>query len=201
MEVDLRYDAKIKGITLKGDPTRVDPQFELELQQLNTLCTEIIGILDSVPAPPTLENFNKDMSRMIMKLYEGGVQAFKKGKIEDSEKKFTIAIEVINRRNKFESFQGTLQELGILLMARADTYLAGKKYVEAFNDADLLIGLMMCSPDNFLRRGVANYFLENYEDARADFQRGLAFAPQNEKLCAELKNCLNKILEENGDHL
>lgn len=201
MEIDLRYDAKIKGLVFKNKPDKIDPQLELELQQLNTICTELIGILDAVPSPPTPENFNKDMSRMISKLYEGGVQAFKNGKIGDSEKQFTIAIEVINRRNKFEAFQGILQELGILLMARADTYLAGKKYVQAFNDADMLIGLMMCSPDNFLRRGVANYFLENYEDARADFQRGLAFDPQNEKLKAELNNCLDKILEENGDYL
>lgn len=201
MEADLRYDAKVKGFTLKGEPEYVDPQFQLELQQLNTLCTELIGILDAIPSPPTPENFNKDMSRMISKLYESGVNGFKNGKIEESIRQFSIAIEVINRRNKFEAFQGTLQELGILLMARADTYLAGKKYVEAFNDADLLIGLMMCSPDNFLRRGVANYFLENYEDARADFQRGLAFDPNNEKLLAELNNCLDKILEENGDYL
>lgn len=201
MEIDLRYDAKIKGLVIKNEPVDVDPQLRLELDQLNTLCTELIGILDAVPAPPTAENFNKDMSRMISKLYEGGVQAFKKGKIDDSEKQFTIAIEVSNRRNKFEAFQGTLQEFGILLMARADTYLAGKKYVQAFNDADMLIGLMMCSPENFLRRGVANYFLENYEDARADFQRGLAFDPGNATLLAELNNCLDKILEENGDYL
>lgn len=200
MELDLQYDAKIKGLVLKTGPAK-DLKADLEIQQLNTLFKELLGIKDTVPAPPTPENFNKEMSRMIGKLYEGGVQAFKKGKIQDSEKQFTIAIEVINRRNKFEAFQGTLQELGILLMARADTYLTGKKYLEAFNDADLLIGLMMCSADSFLRRGAANYFLENYEDACADFQRGLTFDPGNEKLLVELNNCLDKIREENGDYL
>ena len=38
-------------------------------------------------------------------MYEGGVQSFKIGKFEESARQFTIGIEMINRRPKFESFQ------------------------------------------------------------------------------------------------
>lgn len=201
MDIDVRYNAKIKGLELENAPEVVDPALQLDLDQLNILCTELIGLSAPIPPKPSQESFNKDMSKMIKKLYEGGVQSFKRGKFVESAKQFTIAIEVINRRNKFESFQGTLQELNLLLMSRADAYLKCKEYLKAFNDADMLIGMQMCTPDNFLRRGVSNFFLGNYEDARADYQRGLAFSENNERLLTELNICLDKILEENGDYL
>lgn len=198
---DVKYDPKNKSIILADDQSTDDKQLNLELDQLSTLTTELIGLNAPVPPKPTPETFNKDMSKMIKKLYEGGVQSFKQEKFLESAKQFTIAVEVINRRNKFEAFQGTLQELSLLLMSRADAYLKCKEYLKAFNDADMLIGMMMCTPDNFLRRGVANFFLGNYEDARADYQRGLAFDESNERLVTELNICLDKILEENGDYL
>lgn len=201
MEFDLKYDPKIKGMVFAEAPAHIDPQLQQDVDQLNILCTELIGLTAPVPPKPSPETFNKDISKMIKKLYEGGVQLFKQSKFVELAKQFTIAIEIINRRNKFEAFQGTLQELGLLLMSRADAYLKCKEYMRAFNDADMLIGMMMCTPDNFLRRGVANFFLGNYEDARADYQRGLAFDENNERLLTELNICLDKILDENGDYL
>lgn len=201
MDYDLKYDAKIKGMVFKEKPKTEVPLLQLEIDQMNTLIAELVGISAPVPPQPSPETFNKDMSKMIKKLYEGGVQSFKQGKFADSAKQFSIAIEMINRRNKFEAFQGTLQELSLLLMSRADAYLKCKEYLRAFNDADMLINMLMCTPDNFLRHGVANYFLGNYEDARADYQRGLAFDEKNERLVKELEICLDKILEENGDYL
>lgn len=201
MNVPLGYDAKSKQLSLPKEAEKVVPLVKLEVDQLNTLVQELIANGSDVPPPPTPDNFNKDMSKMIKKLYEGGVQAFKQGKFEESAKQFNIGVEMIARRTKFESFQGTLQELGLFLMSRADAYLKTKNYMGAFNDADMLIGMMMVTPDNFLRRGVANYLLGNYEDARADYQRGLSFDPENQRLTTELEIVLDKILEENGDYL
>lgn len=201
MDFDVRYDPKTKGLLFSEDSGDIAPQLKQEVDQLSVLCTELLGITSPIPPKPSAESFNKDMSKMIKKLYEGGVQSFKQGKFPESAKQFSIGIEIINRRNKFEAFQGTLQELSLLLMSRTDAYLKCKEYVRAFNDADMLIGMMMCTPDNFLRRGVANFFLGNYEDARADYQRGLAFDEDNERLLTELNICLDKILEENGDYL
>lgn len=201
MEYDLRYDAKTKGMQFKETPEYVTPQLQLEIDQMNTLISELVNIQAPVPPRPGPENFNKDMSKMIKKLYESGVALFKQNKFPESAKQFSVAIEIINRRSKFEAFQGTLQELGLLLMSRADAYLKCREYLKAFNDADMLINMMVCTPDNFLRRGVANFFLGNYEDARADYQRGLAFDEKNERLVKELEICLDKILEENGDYL
>lgn len=201
MEATINYDAKSKKLSLPPDLETEFPQLKSEIEQLNTLTTEIINNGSDVPPKATPENFNKDLSKMIRKLYEGGVQAFKLGKFEESAKQFLIGIEMISRRPKFESFQGTIQELSLFLMSRADAYLKTKEYLKAFNDADLLLGMMLNTPDNFLRRGVANFFLGNYEAARADYQRGLAFNENDPRLNKELTVCLDKILEENGDYL
>lgn len=201
MDFDVKYEPKTKGLVFTKEPEVLDPALKQDIDQLNTLCMELIGITAPIPPKPTPETFNKDMSKMIKKLYESGVQSFKQGKFAESAKQFSIAIEIINRRNKFEAFQGTLQELSLLLMSRTDAYLKCNEPLKAFNDADMLLGMMMCTPDNFLRRGVANFFLGNYEDARADYQRGLAFDEKNERLLTELNICLDKILDENGDYL
>ncbi|ODV77729.1 uncharacterized protein CANTADRAFT_91193 [Suhomyces tanzawaensis NRRL Y-17324] len=201
MNIAINYDTKTRKLQLPAQAAALVPQLNLEIEQLNVLTGEIIASGSEVPLPATLETFNKDLSKMIKKLYEGGVQAFQAGKYSEAVKQLSIGIEMISRRHKFESFQGTLQELSLFLMSRADSYLKTKDYLKAFNDADMLIGMMMCTPDNFLRRGVSNYFLGNYEDARADYQRGLSFDEDNARLQTELEICLDKILEENGDYL
>ncbi|EDK37264.1 conserved hypothetical protein [Meyerozyma guilliermondii ATCC 6260] len=201
MNVPVVYDPKSKTLSMPDQAAAVLPDLKLDLDQLNTLTAEVIGCGADVPPQPTQENFNKDMSKMIRKLYEGGVQAFKQGKFQESVRQFDIGIGMICKRQKFESFQGTLQELSLFLMSRADAQLKTKQYLQAFNDADMLLGIQMNTPDNFLRRGVANFFLGNYEAARADYQRGLAFDENNPRLITELEICLDKILEENGDYL
>ena len=90
-------------------------------------------------------------------MYEGGVQSFKIGKFEESARQFTIGIEMINRRPKFESFKEQYKII-IVLMSRTDAYLRTKDYIKAFNDADFLLNMQLNTPDNFLRRGVANFF-------------------------------------------
>ena len=198
MEFAITYEPKDKKVVV---PKGLEAKLDTEVDQLNTLITEIISNGADVPPVASVENFNKDLSKLVKKLYEGGVAAFKQNKFEEAVKQFTVGIQMIARRHKFESFQGTLQELSMFLMSRTDAYLKVHNYLGAFNDVDMLIGMQVCTPDNFLRRGVSNFFLGNYEAARADYQRGLAFAPNHPRLEEELEVCLDKILEENGDYL
>lgn len=201
LDFSIAYDPNNKKISIPEATSGFEPKLVTEVNQLNTLVNEIIANGSDVPPVATVDNFNKDVSKMVKKLYEGGVAAFKQNKFTDSVKQFTIGIEMICRRHKFESFQGTLQELSMFLMSRTDANLKAKNYLAAFNDVDMLLGMQVSTPDNFLRRGVANYFLGNYELARADYQRGLSFAPHHARLEEELEICLDKILEENGDYL
>ncbi|KAI3403414.1 hypothetical protein KGF56_003835 [Candida oxycetoniae] len=197
----LSYDPKVKKVLLDAEAAKSSPALKLEIDQLNTITQELINQGNDVPPVPTPENFNKDLSKMIRKLYESGVQSFKMGKYEDSVRQFSIGIEMICRRPKLESFQRTIQELSMFLMSRTDAYLKTKQYMNAYNDVDLLLNMQMNNPDNFLRRGVANFFLGNYELARADYQRGLVFDENHQRLQHELTICLDKILKENGDYL
>ena len=201
MNVQISYDTNTKKLGLPEEVATQLPQVKLEIDQLNILTLELIASGHDVPQVPSPENFNRDISLRVKKLYDLGVQSFKMGKFDDAARQFSLGIEMILRRPKFELFQGTLQELSLFLMLRADAYLKTGQYLDAFNDADMLLGMMMNTPDNFLRRGVANYFLGNYEAARADYQRGLAFDQNNDRLITELEICLDKILEENGDYL
>jgi translocation protein SEC72 len=201
MSVSMSYDTASKKLLLDPQLEQSLPQLKLEIDQLNILTSEVIGCGADVPTPPTPQTFNQETAKMVKKLYDGGVQSFKVGKYHDAVKQFSIGIDMISRRYKFESFQYTLQELGLFLMSRADAYLKTGEYLKSYNDSDMLLGMMLCTPENFLRRGVANYFLGNYELARGDYQRGLAFDENNQRLLTELEICLDKILEENGDYL
>lgn len=200
MNITLLYDNKTHELVTPEMTHVIAPQLALEIEQLNTLSKELIKH-GKIPEPATPQSFNQDLSKAIRKLYESGVAAFKANRFEDASKNFTVGIEIINRRNKFESFEGTTQELSLFLMSRADSFLRSNQHLRALNDADMLLALNVTTPDNFLRRGVANFFLGNYEDARADYQRGLAFDENNERLDIELGICLDKILEENGDRI
>lgn len=201
MNVTFEYDPKTKSLVVPPELSTIAPSVKLEIDQLNTLSGDLNRIDADVPPPATPNNFNTSLSMLTKKSYEAGVGAFKAGKFEDAIKHFTIGIEIINKRNKFESFHATLQELCLFLMSRADAGLSAKHYLDAYCDADMLLGMMMCTPDNFLRRGVANFFLGNYEEARADYLRGLAYDQNNKRLETELEICLDKILEQNGDYL
>ena len=201
MNIELLYDKASKNVSLDKEDAEAFPEVNLEVDQLNILVSDYISNGADVPPVPTPANFNQNISKMVKKLYEGGVKSFKKKKYTDAVKQFNIGIEMILRRHKFESFQGTLQELSLFLVSRADSYLSEENYLKAFNDADLLLTLQLNDPDNFLRRGVANFFLGNYEDAKADYERGLTFDATNERLKTELEVCKRRLLEENGDCL
>lgn len=201
MDFAISYLPKEKKLSVAEQAASFEPNLKEEITQLNTLISEFIANGSEVPPVASIENFNKDISKVAKKLLDGGVAAFKAGKYDDSVKQFSVGIELISRRSKFEAFQGTLQELSLFLMSRTDANLKKKDFLAAFNDVDMLITMQMVTPDNFLRRGVANFFLGNYEDARADYQRGLALAPNHPRLEAELNVVLDKILEENGDYL
>lgn len=201
MDVEILYDKASKNLSLGKEDEESFPDLKLEVDQLNVLVSDYISNGAEVPPVPTPSNFNQNISKMVKKLYEGGVKSFKKKRYNEAVKQFNIGIEMILRRHKFEAFQGTILELSLFLVSRADSYLSDRRYLKAYNDADLLLTLQLNTPDNFLRRGVANFFLGNYEAAKADYERGLTFDASNERLKVELDVCKNKILEENGDYL
>lgn len=199
MSISISYNNTTHALSLLEEGARDFPGIADQLRQLNILTAEIAPLGAKVPPVPTPQTFDKDKSKMIMKLYESGLKAFQAAKYHEAAKQFTVALEIVMRRVKFDLCQGTFAELALLLTGRADSYLKTGEYVAAFNDADMLVGMMMVNPDNLLRRGVANFFLKRYEDALADFNRGLAFDESHERLKAEVELCKKAILAEKGD--
>ncbi|ODQ79392.1 hypothetical protein BABINDRAFT_142116 [Babjeviella inositovora NRRL Y-12698] len=203
-ELPMTYDASTKKISF--DPAQQyeddDEEFldrvKLEIKQLNVLVDDIVSH-GSLPTPPTPDTTNKQLTTLIKKMYDGGVKSFKAEKYPDAVKQFSLGIEMVSRRAKFESFQQTLPELNLFLMSRTDSYLKTKEYLKAFNDADLLLSIVPNVPENYLRKGVACYFLGNYEASKAEYERGLAFDPKNVRLQNELKVVIEHLKTENGE--
>lgn len=201
MNLAINFHSETHTLDLLTECASHFSEFDVELKQLNTLISEISPLGEQVPPAPSLQNFNKEKSKMIMKLYESGVKAFQSEKHADAVKQFTVALEIVMRRAKYDLCQGTFLELALLLSSRADSYLKTREYLKAFNDADMVVGMMMLTPDNLLRRGVANFFLGNYEDAVADYARGLSFDENHERLKQEIEVCKQAILTQCGDHV
>lgn len=126
MEFAISYLPKEKRLHIAEQTASFEPKLKEEIDQLNTLIGEFIANGSDVPPVASLENFNKDVSKVAKKLLDGGVAAFKAGKYDESVKQFSIGIELISRRCKFEAFQGALQELSLFLMSRTDANLKKK---------------------------------------------------------------------------
>lgn len=199
MNLTVSYKSSTHELTLSEESARLFPSIEAEVLQLNVLTTELLPFGSGVPPPPSPQTFDNDKSKKIMKLYESGCKAFQQGNYHDAVKLFSVALEIVMRRVKFDLCQGTFLELALLLSSRADSYLKTGEYIHAFNDADMIVSMMMLSPDNLLRRGVANFFLKNYEDAMADYARGLSLDEENERLKLELEVCKKAIQVECGE--
>lgn len=200
MELPFQYDSTTKKLSLAENVSKSDwKDLELEIKQLNTLASELISSNSDVPPPPVKELYNRQLSALSKKLFDSGSKSFKEKKFADAVKQFSLCIEMNHRRPKFESFQLTLQELIMPLMARCDSYLLSEDFINAFGDADLLCSIAANIPDNHLRRGIANFKLDNLLDAKNDFERGLLFAPDHPKLKEELAKLLKEYEERNGE--
>lgn len=175
-----------------------EPAWEYDAAQLTALIAELEAVGGTPPVPGP-ETFNKQLLAMIRKMYESGAKQFQSDKIPEALRLFEVGLEMAVRRARFEPFRILVADMSMFLMLRADLNLKAQNYLAAFNDADLLVAFTPSVPDNHLRRGVANYFLGNFEAARVDYQRGLAFDPTNARLKAELEVVERRLLEENGE--
>lgn len=199
MSLTISYNSGTHELSLSEESAKQLPAIDAEVHQLNNLTSELLPLGSGVPPTPSPQTFDSDKSKKIMKLYESGCKAFQLGNYHDAVKLFSVALEIVMRRVKFDLCQGTFLELALLLSSRADSYLKTGEYLRAFNDADMIVSMMMLSPDNLLRRGVANFFLKNYEDALADYSRGLSLDENNERLKLEMEVCKKAILVERGE--
>jgi translocation protein SEC72 len=196
----ITYDPISKKVALSETvPLSHAKDLQLEVNQLNTLYADFIKINGDIPPPPTKENFTTNLSMMVKKMHESATALMRTRKFDEAAKQFNVALGMALARSKFESFQGTMPELIICLIGRCDAYNNSNRYVEALQDAEVLVLLGSTMPDNHLRRGIANLNLGELLAAKSDFERGLAFNSQHPLLIKLHSMCTTLIAEENGD--
>lgn len=195
MSLPIIYDPVSKVISLE-ESGKSDTELQEEIEQLNRLAKDLISTTSEVPesAEPS-----KQLSPLIKKLVTSGVEALKKRKFPEAIKQLSLAIEMASRRARWEAFAVQLQELNSILMVRCDAYIMNKQWADAYNDADLLLGTQVNTPDNFLRRAVSSFNLGRLQQAKSDLERGLCFAENDARLKEQLNVVNRAIAVENGD--
>lgn len=196
----IKYDPTSKKVFLQETvPLSTDIDLQTEISQVNTLYSDFIKVNAEIPPPPSKESFSMNLSAMIKKMHLSATEMMRKGQFKEASKQFDIALGLASARSKLEPFQPTLQEVMICLMGRCDAYNNCHMYVEALQDAEVLILLGSTIPDNHLRRGIANMNIGELLVAKSDFERGLAFNAKHPILLKLLTMCNTLIGEENGD--
>lgn len=189
----LAYDPNTKLINATDEES---DDFLTNVEQINKLTKDLIAESNPNFTPKP----NDQSTLMIKKLFENGLQHAKQQKFPEALKAINLAIEMAQRkRTPWEAFAIQLQELQFMLKNRIDLSLVTGKCMDALQDLDMLLNTGLAQPDVFIRKTDALLKLKQYEQAKAECERGLSFDPQNIKLKAMFMECSRKVAEYNGD--
>ncbi|CCH44894.1 Translocation protein [Wickerhamomyces ciferrii] len=195
MSLPITYDPITKIISI-NESAQNDQELKEEIDQLNRLSKDFINLNSEIPESPEP---SKTLTPLIKKLVTSGIDAQKRGKHHDAIKQFSLAIDMASRRSRWEAFAIQLQELNLILMARCDSYIMTKNWIDAYNDADMLLGTQVNTPENFLRRATAASNMGRLTQAKYDLERGLCFVEDDERIKTQLGVVNRLIAVENGD--
>lgn len=192
--VTLEYNTNSKQISASG--ADVTPSTETNIEQINVLTTSLIGETNPNFTPQP----NEALSKMIKGLFESGMKNLQQKKLNEALKNVSLAIEMAQRkRAPWEAFAIQLPELHFMLRSKIDLSLVLGKYLEALQDLDFLLGTGLIQPDVFVRKADCLLKLEQWEEAKATLERGLAFVPDDMKLRALLIETARNLAEYNGE--
>ncbi|GMG40866.1 unnamed protein product [Ambrosiozyma monospora] len=204
MALPLAYDSALKKVSLDEDVSLSENKaLNLEISQLNTLAKELLNTNSEIPPPPAKEFFTKNLSMMVRKMHESGVNSMRTSKFPEAAKQFTVALGLATARPKFESFQMTIPETLLCIIGRCDANLKNENYMDAYLDAEILATLGPNIPDNHFRKGMALLHLRQLQAAKTSFETALTFGPSNpvilREINKELEHVKHLIAEENGE--
>jgi tetratricopeptide (TPR) repeat protein len=93
-------------------------------------------------------------------MLRSGDEALKEKRYEDAVEKFSAALEENN-------------DNPLYLVKRAKAYIGLKEYTEALNDANRALSIDQRLADAILIKGIALFYVEEYESARSVFTDGI----------------------------
>ncbi|CDR42374.1 CYFA0S09e02234g1_1 [Cyberlindnera fabianii] len=189
----LSYDPATKVVSAV-DTT--DKELVEDLEALNRLVKDLVACPTEVPESPQPST---TLQPMIQKLANSGITALKQRNFSVAAKQLTLAIDMASRRARWEAFAVQVQEMVNLLQARCDAYVMGGQFMDAYNDADILLQLQANTPENFLRKALPLVNMGRLDEAKIELERALAFHPDQEKLKQHYMMVKTLIGQENGD--
>ncbi|CCK70979.1 Sec63 complex subunit SEC72 KNAG_0F03170 [Huiozyma naganishii CBS 8797] len=191
----LVYNENSKLVDFEG--TEVSPMLRINAEQVNKLSKALIAESNVAAVTPQP---NDKHTKLIRNLFESSVANTKQGKLQESLKNVTLAVEMARRtRAPYEAFAIQLQELQMMLRQKIDLQLVLGKHLDALQDLEFMLGTGVVSPDVFIRKTDCLLKLGQWLEATACCERGLALQPEDTKLKLLRRECATKLAEYNGD--
>lgn len=189
---ELQYNPNSKLLDLPHSSEDVT----MNISQINKLTQDLVAETNANFTPQP----HAESTAMIKKMFENGLKQTQQQKLADALKSINLAIEMAQRkRTTWEAFAVQLQELQFMLKNRVDLCLVQGRFMDALQDLDFLQNTGLNSSDVFIRKTDALIKLKQYEQARAECERGLSLDPTNVKLKALLIENTRRLAEYNGD--
>ncbi|WFD36754.1 hypothetical protein MCUN1_003641 [Malassezia cuniculi] len=146
---------------------------------LNLLARWVRLLPPEAPFPPPPHIIQGKISQAVTQAKEAGNNCFRKKDLSSAIQAYSMAIAMSLDRPLWESSNVVAEELSVCLANRSAAYAAANAYIEALCDADAAIQLRRNWSKGHFRKGKALAGLHRYAEARAAFQLGLQFDPDN----------------------
>lgn len=188
----IKYDCNSKLISSDD----LDPELQINISQVNKLVTSLIAESSANFTPQP----SNESTVMIKKLFEAGIQQAKKQKVFEGLRNIELSLQMHEKSRKpWEAFGFQLQELQTLLRNKIDLELVSEKYMDSFEDLEMLLGCGMAIPEVFMRMTDSLLKLKRFEEARQACEKGLSLDPNNTRLKVMHMECIRELVEYNGD--
>jgi len=177
-------------VLLAADGNRVFP-FVLDMKEnvvhtdahdvtlLNMLARWSSKLPPRAPFPPPPNVIQAKIGEAVTEAKDQGNACFRKQDWEGAVKHYTMALAMTTSRPMWEANELISEELSIVLANRSAAYTSAGAYIEALCDADAVVKIRKSWGKGHFRKGKALAGLQRYGEARAAFELGQQFDPDN----------------------
>ncbi|WFD28689.1 hypothetical protein MNAN1_003702 [Malassezia nana] len=152
---------------------------EHDVSLLNMIASWMKSLPPQAPFPPPPHIVQKPLSDMVKQAKDRGNAAYKKKDYVAAIKHYTMGLAMASSRPMWEASGIVAEELSIMLANRSAAFLAAEAYIEALCDADAVTKIKRSWGKGHFRKGKALAALQRYDEARAAFDLGHQFEPDN----------------------
>ncbi|WFD32494.1 hypothetical protein MSPP1_003542 [Malassezia sp. CBS 17886] len=177
-------------------PFSVDPGTGLvqapghDMSLLNMLARWTKMLPAQAPFPPPPGIIQTKITEAFANAKDQGNALFRKQDYKGAINAYTTSLAIASSRPLWEASQVVQEEISVALANRSAAYAAAGAFIEALCDADAVTKIRRPWGKGHFRKGKALVGLARFEEARAAYELGHQFEPDNEefvKAIAELK--------------